>query len=175
MKEYPEADFYATFGKDTAISSLAVLEEPGKIRVLHDGTHKTLVNHRIKVLDKLRMPTVREKHCQMRRRRERGEVAISVLADFAAAHRRVKVLREEWGMLACQLRPGRIWANCVGTFGISSAAYWWSKLDSGVLRAVYCMLGPDLPLELLLFADDIEMTATTLWRDLRLCTQCSSC
>jgi hypothetical protein len=62
-------------------------------------------------------------------------------------------------MLACQLLPGHIWVNCCGTFGISSAAYWWSKLSSGVLRAVYCMLGPDLPLELLLFADDLEMTA----------------
>ena len=161
MKCYAVADFHLKFGKDVAISSLAVLEEKDKLRVLHDGTHKTLVNHRIKVLDRIRMPTVREKHCQMRRRRDRKEFCLSILGDFSKAHRRIKIVEREWGMLACQLEPSRVWVNCCGTFGISSAAYWWARASGAIIRCLYGLLGPLLPLEMLLFADDLEMTAAS--------------
>ena len=61
MMEFSEEDFRAEFGGNVAISALAVLQERDKIRVLHDGTHVTKVNHRIKVRCKLRMPTAKEK------------------------------------------------------------------------------------------------------------------
>ena len=60
MVEFTNEEFGRTFGKNSAISALAVLQEKEKIRVLHDGTHVTKVNHRIKVRCKLRMPTAKE-------------------------------------------------------------------------------------------------------------------
>jgi len=52
------------FGGRLAISSLAVLVEEnhqGKRRVIHDATHGTKINNRIKCRDKVRSPSAREK------------------------------------------------------------------------------------------------------------------
>ena len=54
----------AFFGDRIAISSLAVLVEEnhqGKKRVIHDATHETKVNNRIRCRDKSRSPSAREK------------------------------------------------------------------------------------------------------------------
>ena len=123
MKEYKDCDLVAVYGQNVAVSPLAVLiEGPDKMRVLHDGTHKTRVNHRVKCRDKLRSPGVREKHVQLRTNRAAGQIPISILADFSRAHRLVRILEAEWSMLSCKLRAGSTWVNCVGTFRISSAA-----------------------------------------------------
>ena len=160
MMEISDAELKAKYGDSYAISPLAVLVEgPNKIRVIHDGTHKTRINHKIKCLDKLRSPGVREKHVQLRRNRERGVIPISVLADFSKAHRLVKIIPEEWGMLACKLRTGTTWINKVGTFGVGSAAYWWARLAGGLLRCIYGILNEDWPFEALLFADDLDFEA----------------
>ena len=105
------------------------------------------------------MPGVPEKHTQMRSNPEQGVKPMGLLADFSKAHRRVKVLESEWGMLACKLRGDTTWVNRGGTFGISSAAYWWARTAGCILRCVYGLLGPSWPLELLLFADDVDMEA----------------
>ena len=59
------------------------------------------------------------------------------------AHRLVRVAEEDWGLQACKtgVRPDRIWINTVGTFGIGSAAYYWSRLMAGIGRAAFYMLG----------------------------------
>jgi len=130
-------EFYDTFGEFTAISSLAVLVERDKLRVLHDGTHKTMVNHRIRCREKLRMPGVREKHCLLRGFRDKKQHPLSILGDVQNAHRLIKIVPGEWGMLGCQLDDHSVWTSLVGTFGIASAAYWWSRLSGCVLRCVY--------------------------------------
>lgn len=160
MMEISDTELKSKYGSSYAISPLAVLVEgPGKIRVIHDGTHKTRINHRIKCLDKLRSPGVREKHVQLRRNRERGVIPISILADFSKAHRLVKIIPEEWGMLGCKLRSNTTWLNRVGTFGVGSAAYWWARLAGGLLRCIYGILNEDWPFEALLFADDLDFEA----------------
>ena len=154
-------EFHNRFGVHTAISALAVIEEQGgaKIRVLHDGTNTVHLNNRIRSRDKLRMPGVPEKHVQMRERRGKGEMAISLLLDYSKAHRRVKILEEEQGYLGCKLDEQSIWFNRCGTFGIGSASYWWARLAGGQLRLLHGLLGPRWPIEALLYADDLEMTA----------------
>ena len=161
MKEYEETEFYEKFGKNYAISALAVIVEDGggKFRVIHDATHKTCVNHRIRCRDKLRFPGVREKHQLMRERRDRGEIVLSLLGDFTKAHRWVRICDEEHGFLACQLEPGFIWVNRCGTFGVGSAAYWWARLSGCLVRAVHGLLGRKWAIEMLLFADDLELEA----------------
>jgi hypothetical protein len=160
MREYDEKDFFNKFGQNCAVSALAVIEEDGgsKIRVIHDGTHKTMVNHKIKCRDKLRCPGVPEMHTIMRERRMKKQICMSLKADFTKAHRWVKVISEEHGMLACQIEPGKIWANESETFGVGSAAYWWSRLSGALVRAVHGILGHRWILDILLYADDIEIT-----------------
>ena len=157
MLEMPVQLFHETFGENVAISSLAVLVEKDKLRVLHDGTHTTMVNHRIKCLDKLRMPGVREKHHLLRTYKEKRLNPLSILGDVKNAHRLVKIVQREWGMLGCQLDDHSVWVNKVGTFGIASAAYWWSRLSGCLIRCVYGLLGPLNPLDMLLYADDLEL------------------
>ena len=62
-------------------------------------------------------------------------------------------------MLACQVEPGRVWVNCVGTFGVASAAFWWARLAGCLVRLVFGLLGKSNPLDMLLYADDIEWLA----------------
>ena len=64
------------FGDKIAISSLAVpLEEnhSGKLRVIHDATHGTKINNRIRCRDKVRSPSARESNTFLLTTRERRQ------------------------------------------------------------------------------------------------------
>ena len=163
MAVYSNEDYYKRFGKDTAVSALAVIEEQGgaKLRVLHDGSNKVLLNQKIRGRDKLRMPSIPEKHTQMRERRSRRQYCISLLMDFSKAHRRVKILEAEHGFLGCRLNEKDTWVNLCGTFGMASASYWWARLAGSLVRLLHGLLGARWVIELLLFADDGEFTAAT--------------
>ena len=95
----------------------------------------------------------------MRERRQRSQIVFSLLGDFTKAHRWPKVIPEEHGMLACCVEQGRVWVNCCGTFGVTSAAYWWSRLSGALVRLAHGVLGKRWQVELLLFADDLATTA----------------
>ena len=63
-------------------------------------------------------------------------------ADVSRAHRLVRIREEDWGYMACKTgvtdegRPStKIWLNCVGTFGITSASYHFTRLFGAVMRA----------------------------------------
>ena len=161
MEEMEDVEFSRRYGKNSAISALAVLEEKDKLRVLHDASNVTRVNHRIRCRDRQRMPSIKEKHCLLQEFREEGVIALSVLGDASKAHRRIKIRPDEFGFLGCRLRPNRVWINKVGTFGVSSASYWWGRAAGGILRAVYSILGGANSLDILLFADDCELISTT--------------
>ena len=70
MAVMSEKDFWARYGKEAAISAIAVIVEEGppmKRRVVHDASHDVLLNHRIRCLDKVRAPVAREKRLILRR------------------------------------------------------------------------------------------------------------
>jgi hypothetical protein len=170
MKAYRRETFFAEYGERAAISALAVLQERDKIRVLHDGTHRTMANNRIKIRDQLRMPTIREKRTLLQEKKRKGNISMALLCDVSKAHRRVKIRREDWGFQACSLvyenckdddegefLLDTVWVNTVGTFGMSSAAYWWGRLLGALIRCIYGLLGKEYPLDILAYADDIEM------------------
>ena len=156
MAEVSDEVFQNQFGADSAVSALAVLLEASKQRILHDGSHVTRVNHRIKCRDKQRLPTLKEKRLLLNEAREKNSFCFSLLGDAGKAHRRVKVDEREWGFMGCRTRPGFVWYNTVGTFGMGSACYWWARTAAGIIRCTYALLGPLNPLEILLFADDSE-------------------
>ena len=154
-------EFEEEFGEDRAIAALAVLVEDkatGKQRVIHDGSHGVRVNHRIRCLDKLRMPCGREKRHLLSKFRAARDVVFSLIGDFGKAHRRFKYRKDEQGYLACKVREDEdvVYVNCVGTFGISSTPYWWGRISAALVRLVHYLVGPGVPLELLLYADDLE-------------------
>ena len=159
MERMTDSEFVKRFGLNRAVSALAVLVEPDKIRVLHDGTHDTRVNNRIRVRDRQRMPTVREMQFLLDEQRQEGCIAFGLLADASKAHRRILVHPSEHGLLGCRLKPGEVWINKVGTFGISSASYWWGRVASAIFRLMFAVLGGNLSLDLLLFADDSAFIA----------------
>ena len=147
----------AEFGKDLHIAALAVVLEPEKIRVVHDGTNKIHINNCIRVRDRVMSPTPGELRALMREKYEKKNRCkqFILVGDVSLAHRRVKV-RRDWAFQACRLEPSSIWLNAVGTYGASSAGYWWSKLSSALLvRLLHYILSPAGDQDVPLYADDI--------------------
>ena len=58
------------------------------------------------------------------------EASFCLSDDIRAAHRLVKVRRRDWPYMCCKAdtESPAVWVNKFGTFGISSAPYWWAKL-----------------------------------------------
>ncbi len=84
---------------------------------------------------------------------------MGIRAGASKAHRRIKVRPADWGLQACRLKAGSIWVNKVGTYGIASAGYYWSRFAAGaVVRLFYYLLGHGGQ-EALLFADDLMLLA----------------
>ena len=108
------------------------------VRPLHDGTHSVKVNHEIRYQDKILCPGPPEIAAMVREASESGEACFCVSADIKAAHRLVKIRRSDWGYMCCHADSSSdvVWVNQVGTFGISSAPYWWAKLAALIGRFV---------------------------------------
>ena len=58
-----------------------------------------------------------------------------------------------------------VWVNMVGTFGISSAGYWWGRCGALLLRLTYYLTPAVLAIWVLLYADDGLSTAQGPWFD----------
>eukprot|EP00913_Durusdinium_trenchii_P020480 g19239.t1 len=164
MIKMKESEFIEAFGENRAVAALAVLVEDeltGKKRVIHDGTHGVMVNHRIKCRDKVRMPGPREKRALLEEYEAGRQVILSLVGDFAKAHRRFKYAGEEQGFLACKASSTSetVYINQVGTFGVASTPYWWARLSAALMRTVYWVLGDSFPDDMLLYADDLEVLA----------------
>ena len=155
MKEVTDEEARKEYGENLFLAGLGVVVEKDKIRVVHDGSNGVKINNRIRLRDQVRTPTAGELRTIMR---EREGNQFMIVGDVSKAHRRVKVRQEDWGYQACRLRPGHVWLNCVGTYGVSSAGYWWSRLAAGALvRMFYLILAASGGQDCLLFADDIWM------------------
>ena len=90
---------------------------------------------------------------------EEKDSVFSLSADIASAHRLVKIRKRDWPLLACKARTEdkTVWINCVGTFGISSASYWWTRLFAGIGRLVSYVM-QQLRWYQLVYVDDLHIT-----------------
>ena len=152
MEKLQEEDFERVFGEHRAVAALAVLVEDetvGKKRVIHDATHGVCVNHRIRCRDKVRMPGPREKRTLLEEFHEKREAVLSMVGDFEKAHRRFLYRPSERGYLACKAseEDSYVYVNRVGTFGVASAPYWWSRISACLIRLARY------------YADDLEVMA----------------
>ena len=149
------------FGDKVAVSSLAVLVEEAhgnKKRIIHDATHGTKINNRIRCRDKQRSPGAREKMYLLAYYKARGDIVFSLVGDISKAHRRFLHEPSELGLLACRVKNNddHIFINRVGTFGVASASYWWGRIAAAGIRLTHEIIGPQRPIEMLIFADDLE-------------------
>ena len=118
-----------------------------------------LVNPRIVQRDQVRSPGIGEARVIMRHARDVGGTVFGLKGDVKMAHRRCKIRREDHGFQACQLREDTVWLNEVGTFGVGTAAYWWSRLMAAVARGCLYLHGRDWVWQLV-FADDEHWSST---------------
>eukprot|EP00435_Cladocopium_sp_Y103_P017512 s3945_g4.t1 len=146
MEEMEEEEARQCYGDGLKIAALAALEKSdSSFRVVHDATHNVGVNSRIKVQDQLRYPGPSEIKAAM----EVMNPATFVLAaDVSRAHRLVRVRREDWGLQACRTgvnddgsSSSKVWLNCVGTFGVTSASYHFTRLFGAVVRCAQSLWG----------------------------------
>ena len=83
------------------------------------------------------------------------EMTFALSADVAEAHRQVPVHPDDWHFLGCQVVPGaEVIVNTVGTFGITSASYYWSRVGGAVGRLSQYLSGYDASSWHMLVADD---------------------
>ncbi|CAE7463581.1 unnamed protein product, partial [Symbiodinium pilosum] len=163
MLKLDEDAFWRRYGDEAALSAIAVLVDEGppqKKRVIHDASHEVMLNHRIRCLDKVRSPRAREKRYLLRFLKDHRCAALSVTGDISKAHRRFRHSPDEWGYLGRKASDSDafVYVNCVGTFRVASAGYWWSRISGGGIRLMHHITGRRL-LELLLYADDLKAVA----------------
>eukprot|EP00435_Cladocopium_sp_Y103_P007644 s5608_g2.t1 len=127
------------YGDRLRVASMAAILKPdGGVRPLHDATHSVKVNHAIRYRDQLQCPGPAEVAGIVREAVETKEAVFCVSADIKAAHRLVKVRERDWPYLCCRADSSSdtVWMNKTGTFGVSSAPYWWAKLFAAIGRFV---------------------------------------
>ena len=125
---------------DLVIASLGAQRKQkpgGKVttRVLFDGTHGLCVNSKTRLRDQERAPIAADLKRSMREKSKVGELTFALSADVTEAHRQVPIHPDDWHLLGCQVSPGGD-INTVGTFGIASASYYWSRVAAAVGRLV---------------------------------------
>ena len=174
MKPISEKEATKLFpGGALRIAAQGILDKPdGGHRIIHDGTHGVHLNFEIKIEDRLENPGPREMACIMETSIAAGErVIFAINADIAKAHRRVRVRPSDWGAQACKTSSNSkvIWLNKVGTFGVASAAFWWSRLMGLLGRHALNILGNDW-IFILTFVDDLHIAVggrnrwLSIWR-----------
>ena len=103
MEKITLEEAWKRFGDKVAVSSLAVLVEDskkGKKRIIHDATHGTKINNRIRCRDKCRSPSAREEQYLLAYHQRRKSVLFSLVGDVSKAHRRFLNSTQERGLLA---------------------------------------------------------------------------
>ena len=178
MRRYTLREARQKWGCRLRIAALGAIEKkPGskEIRVLYDGTHGVLTNREVRVRDQLRFPQVGDVQSVVHQLSAQRQASFALVYDVCNAHRVIPVREEDWGLQACRLPEvhgaqdcDEVWINCVGTFGMSSAAYWWARVGGAVVRVTQQIMSGELAICHLLFADDGLAAAGFPWAPLAL-------
>ena len=156
LKEKEAKDRYP----DLVIASLGAQrkEKPGgkvSASVLFDGTHGLCVNSRTRLRDQERAPIAADLKRSTREKTKVDELTFALSADVTEAHRQVPIHPDGWHYLGCQVIPGGdVFVNTVGTFGIASASYYWSRVAGAIGRLLQYLSGHTSTSWHMLVADD---------------------
>ena len=84
-----------------------------------------------------------------------------LIIDVEGAHNLIPIQRCEWRYLCCRVEGERsVLMHAVGTFGVPSAACWWSGVGGSFSRLAQYIIGITAPQWLLLVADDLDAEAS---------------
>ncbi len=166
IQKMAEQDAVAKFGDRLTIASLGAIEKGTRddgsteIRIIHDGTHRVDVNRYIRVRDRIPFPVGADVSRLLRHQASTRTPFFGLTADVKEAHRAVAVHPDDWPLQACQVETGgSVYLNKRGTYGISSAAYWWGRLAAALHRGLVYGWSNDVEAYAFLFADDWWFTA----------------
>ena len=149
------------------IAAMGATEQAGKEwRYTHDATHGIHVNNEIRPRDRPRNPMGGDVKRMVSELSSTPGTVFSLVFDVSKAHRRVLVHNLDWGVQACTdaavpptADDDTVWLNLVGTYGVGSASYWWARLGAAGLRMMHYLVGKDLAIMALLYADDGNLSA----------------
>ena len=97
----------------------------------------------------------------MREKAKIGERSFALTADAKEAHRQIPIDPRDRHLLGCQVTPvSSVYRNKVGTFGISSASYCWSRVASALGRIAQYLARSTAHTWHLLVADDFQLDAS---------------
>ena len=144
--------------REVLVAALGAIRKPnGDVRPLHDATHHVRLNNQIFFRDQLQYPGPEDAAALVRFANDEGEAVFSMSADIQAAHRLVKIRRRDWPLLCCKADSNSrtVWCNVVGTFGVSSASYWWTRLFGALGRLVSGIMQRERLFQLV-YVDDLH-------------------
>ncbi len=158
-----EAAFHFPALSVNSLNAVAKLDETGSVssvRLVLDGTHGVVVNKAIRQRDQDRCPVASDVRRVQREQALTGP-ARGLALDVREAHRLPRVHPSDWTHQGCRSSfSSDLFIFTVGCFGISTAAYWWSRLGGALVRAVHLLAQPSDQLWLLLMADDLKCEST---------------
>ncbi len=163
----PPAEAVARY-PNLQVASLGAVVKEGEsgeiksVRLVLDGTHGVDLNTRIRQRDQDRCPTAADARRYQREQAKYGRVR-GLAVDFQGAHRLPAVHPDDWRLQACRADDGddaEIYFYKCGVFGVSSIAYFWSRLGGAAVRASHYLADSSAELWLLLMADDLKAEAT---------------
>ena len=118
----------------------------------------TPLNTSTHLRDQERAPVAPDLKRLMREKAKTGEVTFGLTADVKEAHRQVPLHPDDWHLLVCQLElGGEVFVNAVGTFGVSSASYYWSRVSAAVGRLTQYLISQHATTWIMLLADDYHV------------------
>ncbi len=150
------------------VSSLGAVIKAGEagaepsIRLVLDGSHGVDINTAIRVRDQDRCPTAADIKRQQREQAltRRG---IGLAVDVSEAHRLPRVHPADWRLQGCRAHDdGDVFIYVVGVFGISSIAYWWSRMGGAAIRIIHGLLEAEMEVWIMMLADDIKAESTSV-------------
>ncbi len=160
-----EAAFFYPNLTVNSLAGIAKLSEEGEVtnvRLVLDGTHGVVVNRAIRQRDQDRCPVAADVR-RVQREQSLTRRAVGLALDVREAHRLPRVHPSDWEHQGCRSNlTSDLFVFVVGCFGISSAAYWWSRLGGALVRAVHLLSMPTDELWLLLLADDLKAESTSV-------------
>ncbi len=147
------------YGDELQVASLGAVpkdQQWSDVRVVHDGTHGIQVNKRIVQPNRMEFPQFDDLQAALRAFQGMDPVERLLVAfDIKSAHRLIPVQPEDWGFQAFRLEDSDlVYVNQVGTFGITTASFWWGRVAATLFRTFHRVLPRDSLIYLLLFADD---------------------
>ena len=82
------------------------------------------------------------------------------MADVKEAHRQVPIHPRDWHLLGCRVEAGAdVYINTVGTFGVASASYYWSRVSSALGRLSQYLTADSAHTWHMVVADDCHLEA----------------